>query len=104
MALLTLARVCGDLMLAGASAIALSLIFIIGNVLKMLPYSGRFLPKIFASITNTDLPSEMYLESLLGVEMMKALWRMSCLNIKAKLEEGKSFPDASLVDTANRQR
>lgn len=104
MSFLTFASACKDALLMAVSFLALSILFMIGNILKLLPYSTYFIPKLFLLIAGVYLPTEMFWNSLLGAEMMKALWRMCCLNIKAKLREGKPFPDAQLVDTKTIQR
>lgn len=93
------------MILLGAGFLALSVLFLIGNVLKLLPYSEHFVPKLFHIVTQTDLPPGMVsLESVLGIEMIKALWRMCYLNVKAKLRKGRAFPDAQLIDTTTLQR
>ncbi|CAB3991592.1 type I iodothyronine deiodinase-like [Paramuricea clavata] len=101
---MALVSVCTEAILQGASLLALLTLFITGNILKLLPYKQYFIPKLFKLASGVELPLEMYLSSFAGFEMMKALWRMCHLNIKAKLKEGESFPDAQLVDTANLQR
>ena len=105
MSLLTLACACYDMILLGAGFLALSVLFLIGNILKLLPFSKHFVPKLFHIVTQVDMPPGMvYRESVLGIEMVKALWRMCYLNVKAKLKKGQLFPDAQLIDTTTLQR
>lgn len=105
MSFLTLACACYDMILLGAGFLALLTVFLVGLILKRLPYSEHFVPKLFHIVTQVDLPPGMVnVESLLGIEMMKALWRMCYLNVKAKLKEGQPFPDAQLIDTTTLER
>jgi hypothetical protein len=80
------------------------LLLLVGNILKLLPYGDHMLSKLFWLMSQTDLPKEMFLSSLLSAKMVRTLWRMCYLNVKTKIKEGDSFPDAKLIDTTNRQR
>ena len=99
-----LGSVCAKWFLLGTSFMSLLLLFIITNLLKQLPYTRNFLSWLFVAISGVAMPYDMFYSSLCGFKMMKSLWRMCYLNIMANLKEGKSFPDALLVDTKDLQR
>lgn len=86
-----------------AGFIALILVYLVGNLLAILPYGKGFILSFFYYLTNAPLQPDVLWKTMLKPPMMKTLWRMWCLDTNRGTRTGERFPEAHLIDAKSHE-